>query len=254
MVPSADAAKVRTRGDTASVYDTMFSKERMADSPPSPSLWDDYRHLVLMSGFAGSLYYSFFYLGALIQFMPSFIIGAFIGGLFGVAGTCYFLAKFGIRYFMTFSERLGEEILDRIGNDISDLRSSGVVSKVISMIFQQIQLERLRRSASPSVLQDRKSAKEVSHPAGTESVQDYTNRYRVGRPECEEKARPSEMDIKTAEDIYRNGIFENQKDLRYPGTEVEKKPDSPIPDTAPAKTTKHFCQCESPICRAHRGA
>jgi hypothetical protein len=126
------------------------------------------------------------------------------GGLFGVAGTCYFLGKFSIRYFMTFSERLGEEILDRIGDDISELRSSGFVSKSLSMILQNYLLERLKRK-----------------PAGQFSVESPLMACKNPHPE---------MNFKKADDILKNVIFED-----------EKKPEI-YKEQAPADT-RPLCRC-----------
>lgn len=132
------------------MVNNMFSEERReVRVEVHRTIWEEYGHLVMLGTFGGSLYYSFFYLGAVMQFIPSFLIGVLIGGIFGVAGTCFFLSKLGLQYFMTFSERLGEEILDRVGDDISELRSSGFISKTLGTIVQNYLLERLRRKESP---------------------------------------------------------------------------------------------------------
>ncbi len=105
---------------------------------------------------------------------------------------------------MTFSERLGEEILDRIGDDISELRSSGFVSKSLSMILQNYLLERLKRK-----------------PAGQFSVESPLMACKNPHPE---------MNFKKADDILKNVIFED-----------EKKPEI-YKEQAPADT-RPLCRC-----------
>lgn len=105
---------------------------------PGQTSWQDCSNLLMVGTLAGSLYYSLFYLPALLQQVPSFAIGVLVGGLFASVGTCLFLARCAIVYISRFSERMTDEILDDAGR-------SGFMTKTFSSMMTNYLMERILR-------------------------------------------------------------------------------------------------------------
>lgn len=109
------------------------------------TFWDDFGPMIVGIGGFSLLYIMYSYLAAI----PIFLIGGMVGFLFGVTGTCVFLARVALNYIDNITDNAADAFRVHGKKILDDLKGGGLVSSSIASIATNYLVGKLHRRDKP---------------------------------------------------------------------------------------------------------